>query len=126
MSERSEFSGPPADNVRSEGTPKGRRGGRASLLTFLSRDKKVSSPPGRNPGRSRRERSPRQTNFARSQKIEQSVVSRSTLSSYAAQSQTHRIRISSSDASTARTLLCTIRNTVLGVPFPCEPPSVER
>src|SRR5690554_6568538 len=53
MSERSEFSGPPADNVRSEGTPKGRRGGRASLLTFLSRDKKVSRPPGRNPGRSR-------------------------------------------------------------------------
>src|SRR5690554_5866291 len=58
MSERSEFSGPPADNVRSEGTPKGRRGGRASLLTFLSRDKKVSRPPGRNPGRSKHERSP--------------------------------------------------------------------
>src|SRR5690554_5683176 len=58
MSERSEFAGPPADNVRSEGTPKGRRGGCVSLLTFLSHNKKVSHPPGRTPGRSRPERSP--------------------------------------------------------------------
>src|SRR5690554_1561684 len=56
MSERSEFAGPPADNVRSEGTPKGRRGGCVSLLTFLSHNKKVSRPSGRTPGRSRYER----------------------------------------------------------------------
>src|SRR5690554_2581814 len=110
MSERSEFGGPPADDVRSEGTPKGRRGGCASLLTFLSHNKKVSRPPGRNPGRSRHERSPRQTNSVRSQKTEQSAVSHSTLSSSTAQRQTHRIRISSSDASTAHTLFSTIRN----------------
>src|SRR5690554_1393343 len=70
MSERSEFAGPPADNARSEGTPKGRRGGRVSLLTFLSRDKKVSRPPGRTPGRSRQDRSPKRTNPVQSREIQ--------------------------------------------------------
>ena len=34
-------------------------------------------------------------------------------------------RISDNDASTAHTLLCTIRNAVFGVPLPCEPPNAE-
>src|SRR5690554_7777946 len=94
MSERSEFSGPPADNVRSEGTPKGRRGGRASLLTFLSRDKKVSRPPGRNPGRSRSNHNATRINLQHPKHRTPSVHSRTERRSEEHTSDSSHVRIS--------------------------------
>src|SRR5690554_2620492 len=114
MSERSEFAGPPADNVRSEGTPEGAARRARFFAYFLVARQESQSPAG-----------------AKSRPVKAKIQNYRPPSvqhepRYTAQSQTHRIRISSSDASTAHTLLCTIRNTVLGVPFPCEPPSAER